>query len=66
MEFYELIKQRRSIRTYKPGPVEEDKLLRILKTYWKVDVAIAMEHIVLAAANEGLRTCWIGLLTRKL
>jgi len=25
-----------------------------------VDVAIAFEHIVLAAAAEGLGTCWIG------
>jgi len=27
-----------------------------------VDVAIALEHIVLAAANFGLGTCWIGRL----
>jgi nitroreductase len=27
-----------------------------------VDVAIAFEHIVLAATNFGLGTCWIGLL----
>ncbi len=25
-----------------------------------VDVSIAMEHIALAATNEGLGTCWIG------
>ncbi|NOZ64182.1 MAG: nitroreductase [Caldiserica bacterium] len=25
-----------------------------------VDVAIAVEHLVLAAENEGLGTCWIG------
>jgi len=25
-----------------------------------VDVAIAMDHLVLAARNEGLGTCWIG------
>ncbi|MEM4704429.1 MAG: nitroreductase family protein, partial [Candidatus Bathyarchaeia archaeon] len=25
-----------------------------------VDVAIALEHIVLAATNEGLGTCWVG------
>jgi len=25
-----------------------------------VDVAIAIEHLVLAAENEGLGTCWIG------
>lgn len=28
--------------------------------YFAVDVAIAMEHLVLAAANRGLGTCWIG------
>lgn len=125
MEFYKLVKQRRSIRAYKPDPVEEDKLLRILEAgrlapsaanrqpwhfvvvrdslkrehlrrgydrewfvkapviivvcadpsaawkrkdgeeYWKVDAAIAMEHIVLAAANEGLGTCWIGAFDEK-
>ncbi|MDX1764246.1 MAG: nitroreductase family protein [bacterium] len=30
-----------------------------LKTY-AIDVAIALEHIMLAAAAEGLGTCWIG------
>lgn len=28
--------------------------------YFLVDAAIVMEHIVLAATNEGLGTCWIG------
>ena len=28
--------------------------------YYTVDVAIAMEHIVLAATDQGLGTCWIG------
>ncbi|MEO0109074.1 MAG: nitroreductase family protein [candidate division WOR-3 bacterium] len=27
---------------------------------WAVDLAIAIEHIVLAATAEGLGTCWIG------
>jgi len=27
---------------------------------WPVDAAIAMEHIVLQAVEEGLGTCWIG------
>jgi len=27
---------------------------------YAVDLAIAMEHIALAAADEGLGTCWIG------
>jgi len=30
------------------------------KNYGDVDVAIAMDHLILAAANEGLGTCWIG------
>ncbi|MDR4496712.1 MAG: nitroreductase family protein [Candidatus Scalindua sp.] len=120
MDFYEVIRQRRSIRSYKPDPVEEDKLNRILnaallapsaankqplylfvirndkikrklkeaysqkwfftapiiicacalpdkawkrgdgKLYVDVDVAIAMDHLVLAASNEGLGTCWIA------
>ncbi|MFH1101408.1 MAG: nitroreductase family protein [Methanobacteriota archaeon] len=28
--------------------------------YYLVDVAIAMEHLVLAATDAGLGTCWIG------
>ncbi|MBS7657312.1 nitroreductase family protein [Candidatus Bathyarchaeota archaeon] len=28
--------------------------------YWKVDVAIAMQNLILAAWEEGLGTCWIG------
>ncbi len=28
--------------------------------YYLVDVAIAMEHLVLAAAEQGLGTCWIA------
>jgi nitroreductase len=31
------------------------------QNYYLVDVAIAMEHLVLAAANLGLGTCWLGL-----
>ncbi|MDZ7263776.1 MAG: nitroreductase family protein [candidate division KSB1 bacterium] len=30
------------------------------QAYYLVDVAIAMEHLVLAAAALGLGTCWIG------
>lgn len=30
------------------------------KSYYLVDTAIAMEHIMLAATAEGLGTCWIG------
>jgi len=120
MDFYEVLRTRRSIRKYKRAPVEEEKLERILeavriapsaanfqpwhfivvkdesvkhalkeaygrewftaapvivcacgepakawvrrdgKSYVDVDVSIAFEHLILAAAAEGLGTCWIG------
>ena len=119
MEFYEVLKKRRSIRLYKDTPVPDDALGRILEAIqnaptacnrqpfrffivkdpvkrerlasvykedwlktapvivaaasdagiaWRrregdsiadADTAIAMEHFVLAAAAEGLGTCWI-------
>jgi nitroreductase len=30
------------------------------KKYTDVDVTIAMDHLILAAANEGLGTCWVA------
>ncbi len=27
---------------------------------WSIDIGIALEHLILAAAAEGLGTCWIG------
>lgn len=120
MDFLELVKSRYACRSYQPGPVEQDKLSRVLEAVrlapsgsnrqpWKfivvhdpevkrrlvracanqhfiatapvvvagcglmpdrimscgipgdpVDVAIAMEHLSLAATAEGLATCWIG------
>jgi nitroreductase len=30
------------------------------QSYYLLDVGIAMEHLVLAAAEQGLGTCWIG------
>lgn len=30
------------------------------RNYTDIDVAIAMDHLILAAANLGLGTCWIG------
>lgn len=125
MDIYDAIKKRRSVRSYKPDPVPEDKLKRILeaarlapsaknKQDWKfiivknpekrkklsvaaknqdflaqapiviagvaldpdyimscevpgyaVNLAIAMEHIALTAAAEGLGTCWIGAFSQK-
>ncbi len=126
MEFYEVVNKRRSIRSYKNDPVEDDKLGRILnaarlaptaankqplslivvknetikhklkeayspdwfftapviicacalpdnawtrndgKQYVDVDVAIAMDHLILAAYAEGLGTCWIAAFKPKL
>lgn len=120
MNIYEVIKKRRSVRSYKSDPVEDEKLARVLeaarlapsaancqpfqmiviksekvkvqlrdayskkwffeapiiicacslynqawkrndgKNYADIDVAIAMEHLVLAATNEGLGTCWVA------
>lgn len=120
MEFFDLIRQRYSVRAYRPDPVEEDKLQQMLeaarlaptaanrqpfqlvvihtagrqeelrriyhrewfsqapliicacltpgqswaradgKNYFHVDAAIVMDHLILAAANLGLGTCWIA------
>ncbi len=125
MEFWELISKRYSVRAYKPDPVEEDKLQRVLeaarlaptaanrqpfqlvvihtagreaelqriyqrgwftdaplilcacaipaegwvrmdgKPYTDVDVAIAMDHLILTATTLGLGTCWIAAFDPK-
>lgn len=36
------------------------------KNYNDVDVAIAMDHLILAATTEGLGTCWIGAFDPKI
>jgi nitroreductase len=119
MDFYDVVRNRKSIRAYKDEPIEKDALKRIgeavnlapsacniqpwsfriimnreiresisscYKNEWlkkapaiivalgnrdaawkrldgssiiNVDLGIAMEHLVLAAAAEGLGTCWI-------
>jgi nitroreductase len=120
MNIYDIMKQRRSIRSYKHDPVEEEKLTRILeaarlapsaanrqpicfviikdekikkqlknaygekwfytapviicacsipekawkrgdgKNYANIDAAIAMDHLILAATEEELATCWVA------
>ena len=121
MEYPELIASRYSVRAYRPIPVEEEKLERVLeaarlaptaanrqpvqvivlhtegreedlkriykpgwfvqaplvlcvcavhgtgwtrrqdqKSFDDVDASIVMDHMILAATNEGLGTCWIG------
>ena len=119
MDYQELIRARRSIRGYRPDPVDEDVLQRVLDAarvaptaanrqpfqlivvtdpstrarlkevydrdwFWtapviivgcaeearawqrtdgfnaaEVDVSIVMDHLILAATDEGLGTCWI-------
>lgn len=120
MQFFEVIEARRSIRSYRPDPVEPEKLDKILKAvveaptarnmqafkviviktaghekelskiyaqewfveapyvicvcamkdvyrarkgrrdFSEIDAAIVMDHIILAATDLGLGTCWIG------
>ena len=33
---------------------------------YPIDIAIAMEHLILAATEKGLGTCWIGAFKEKL
>jgi nitroreductase len=33
--------------------------------FWKIDAAIAMQSMVLAATAEGLGTCWVGAFDEK-
>ncbi|MFX0007032.1 MAG: nitroreductase family protein [Promethearchaeota archaeon] len=126
MEFYEVVKKRRSFRVYKPDMPEEEKVQRILEAarlaptwanmqgvqyiivkepenvtavwkaigqeikftdapmfivglisplgsgtnksgekYYGVDFGICFEHLILAAAAEGLATCWIGMFNEE-
>lgn len=120
MEFAELVRHRRSVRAYRPEPVGEEALARVLeaarmaptaanrqpfrvvvartaprrealarvyarpwllqaplvvcvcgvsaeawvrgdgRSYLDVDAAIVMDHLTLAAADEGLGSCWIA------
>ena len=124
----DLIEKRKSIRSYKPQDVEEEKLNYILQAFrkapsaknlqpWKlivvkdkkkisdlsiacnnqtflseapmlivacakedeaygvmggymnsypIDIALALEHLILAATEKGLGTCWIGAFKEKL
>lgn len=118
MELMDVIRQRRSIRKYKPDPVPQEALDYVLEAarlapswantqcwkfivvtdprvkselakagnewtahapvliaacadpsvpgtkddqaYYMLDIGIAMEHLILAASERGLGTCWIG------
>lgn len=125
MDVHQAIKIRRSVRSYKPDPVPEEKLKKVLEAArlapsphneqeWKfvvvrdaekrkklaeaamgqefvgeapvvivavalepeevmssevpnyaVGLAIAVDHMTLAAAEEGLGTCWIGAFSQN-
>lgn len=122
MTVLEAIKKRRSVRRYRPDPIPEEILMRVMEAAryspsgknlqpwrfilvkdpslkqrlvnasvgqsfiaeapvivvacgfpdrcysrmgnymksWPIDVAIAVEHLILQAQEEGLGTCWIG------
>ena len=42
------------------GVPSEGWIRRDGKNYYEVDVAIAMDHLILEAHNLGLGTCWVG------
>lgn len=125
MDVHQAIKIRRSVREYKPDPVPEEKLKKVLEAArlapsarnnqsrkfivvkdaekrkelaqaandqsfigeapvvivavalepdyimscevpaYAVDLAIAVDHMTLAAAEEGLGTCWIGAFNQE-
>lgn len=125
MDVYSAMRERRSVRAYRPDPVPEEALRRMLEAArlapsaknlqpWKlvvvrdperrrrlaeaaygqdfvaeapvviaavaldpervmrcgvpsyaVDVAIAVDHLTLAAVQEGLGTCWIGSFSQE-
>ena len=35
------------------------------KSYYLVDVGISMDHLILAATEQGLATCWVGRFEEK-
>ncbi len=127
MNVLKVIKERRSVRRYKPDPIPDEVLIRVLDAArfspsgknlqpwkfilvrddkvkkrlaeasagqsfiarapivvaacgfpndcysrmgnymksWPIDVAIAVEHLILQAQEEGLGTCWIGAFEEK-
>ncbi len=44
----------------------DGRLMRCGQPAYPIDIAIAMDHITLAAAAEGLGTCWIGSFDEKI
>ena len=48
-----------------PVALTPERLMLCGVPSYAVDMGIAMEHIVLAAFNEGLGTCWIGAFSQE-
>ncbi len=44
----------------------DGRIMRCGQASYPIDVAIAMDHLTLAAAAEGLGTCWIGAFDEEL
>jgi nitroreductase len=44
----------------------DSRIMRCGQPAYTIDVAIAMDHLTLVAAAEGLGTCWIGSFDEKL
>jgi nitroreductase len=48
---------------------KEDEAYGVMGGYmnsYPIDIALALEHLILAAAEQGLGTCWIGAFKEKL
>jgi len=45
--------------------VDPERMMPCDVPTYAVDLAIAIEHMVLAATNEGLGTCWIGAFSQE-
>ena len=45
--------------------LEPERIMSCEVPTYAVDIAIAMEHIVLQAYSEGLGTCWIGAFSQQ-
>jgi nitroreductase len=51
------------------GCAKEDEAYGVMGGYmnsYPIDIAIALEHLILAATEMGLGTCWIGAFKEKL
>ncbi|MFH1451134.1 MAG: nitroreductase family protein [bacterium] len=48
-----------------PVSLEPDKVMTCEVPTYAVDLAIAVDHMTLAAVEEGLGTCWIGAFSQK-